>query len=85
MWGEKVKKEKKMASTLTFREATKDQKKSAKADVTFIMKTNWIVLSLLGSMGILGAFLVCVCVCEFLFLPAHKINGHYHESSSHRD
>ena len=67
--------------------------KSAKAGITSIMKTNWRGLRLLGSMGILRAFSMCACVCvfvcvcayKFLFLPAHKINGHYHESSSHRD
>lgn len=56
---------------------------SAKADITSIMKANWIALSLPGSMGISRAF--PVCVCKLLFLPARKINGHYHESSSHRD
>lgn len=37
-------------------EATKDQQSPAKADITSIMKTNGIALSLLGSMGILRAF-----------------------------
>lgn len=36
--------------------------KSAKSDITSIMKTNWKALRLLGSMGVLRAFCVFVCV-----------------------